>query len=54
MGARQGAKKKDEMNEINKLKERYEKIYGMMASFVEDLFKKKDLRQVVKNESLLG
>ena len=23
------------MNEINKLKERYEKIYGMMASFVE-------------------
>lgn len=47
-------KKKDEMNEINKLKERYEKIYDMMASFVEDLFKKKDLRQVVKNESLLG
>ena len=51
---RQGAKKKDEMNEINKLKERYEKIYGMMASFVEDLYKKKDLRQVVKNESLPG
>lgn len=48
-------KKKDEMNEIiNKLKERYEKIYGMMASFVEDLYKKKDLRQVVKNESLPG
>lgn len=47
-------KKKDEMNEINKLKERYEKIYGMMASLVEDLYKKKDLRQVVKNESLPG
>lgn len=46
--------KKDEMNEINKLKERYEKIYGMMASLVEDLYKKKDLRQVVKNESLPG
>lgn len=42
------------MNEINKLKERYEKIYGMMASLVEDLYKKKDLRQVVKNESLPG
>lgn len=53
-GRDQEQKKKDEMNEINKLKERYEKIYGMMASLVEDLYKKKDLRQVVKNESLPG
>lgn len=46
--------KTKEMNEINELIERYKAIYGMLASFVLDLEKKRDLRQVVKNESLPG
>lgn len=46
--------KMNEMNEINQLRERYEKIYGSLAVFVLDLDKKRDLRQVVKNECLPG
>lgn len=43
--------KTEELNRFNKLLEAYKAIYGMEATFVLELYKKKrDLRQVVKQE----